>query len=647
MFNNYYVADFENTTGGDETYIYGAAICQVDVLGNDFSVVVNNEVHLFEDIDSFMNFITKLPSKTVCYFHNLSGYDGWIIVYWLLDHGWEFTTDKNVNHRFTGIITDDRRIYQLKVRFGKYFVEFRDTALLIQGKLDTIGKNFKCNTAKLVGTIDYDKPRTKGYKMTDVEKQYLRNDVVLLAEILKKALTMGGLTNYLTAGSFAFNEMKHSLYQTIHNKSDYDMECFRLNKFYKKDLQDCYRAIFPELPFKLDEKLRHAYKGGYCINWSDGEPYYGHGVVLDYNSLYPSCMISTPECGRHPYPYGYSKYNGAGFLPDCDCFIIHIEARFKVKENHLPFIQIKGSRFFLENEYIREVKDEVELYLTSVDYKLFHDMYDVYYEDIIESWSFDSTDDIFNKFIIDHYEMKKNAKDKTTRQTAKIILNSSYGKFGTRIMRYTTNKLFIKDNGLTGTEFTAPKCKSCESCPKACDGCYNGCKDYNPVQPTATYIPVACFVTAYGRDKIIRSAMKVIEKYGSDALAYIDTDSLHLKITREQAETLFDLDPKEIGFLACESEFDGDEANGIASARWVRQKTYVERNVIEDGQPLAEPKINIKACGLTDDGKAILMEDQDLFLKFTFGLKIEGAKLMAHTVKGGKNLHRVDFQIRG
>ena len=606
MFNNYYVADFENTTGGDETYIYGAAICQVDVLGGVFDVVVNNEVHMFEDIDSFMTFITNLPSKTVVYFHNLSGYDGWIIVYWLVEHGWVYTTDKNVKHRFTGIITDDRRIYQLKVRFGKYFVEFRDTALLIQGKLDTIGKNFKCNTAKLVGTIDYDKPRAKGYKMTDVEKQYLRNDVVLLAEILKKALTMGSLTNYLTAGSFAFNEMKHSLYQFLHNKSDDDMEAFRLSKYYKKDLQDTFRAIFPELPLELDKKLRKAYKGGYCINWSDGEIYNGHGLVLDVNSLYPSQMVDKP------YPYGYPKYNGAGFLPDCDCFIIHIETRFKVKDNCLPFIQIKGSRFFLENEYIREVNDEVELYLTSVDYKLFHDMYDVFYEDIIESWSFQSATNLFNKFVLDHYDMKKNAPDKTTRQTAKIILNSSYGKFGTRPERASASNVYLNDKGVVTMDFTT-----------------------DDKMPSATYIPVACFVTSYGRDKIIRSGCKVIEH-----LRYIDTDSLHLvDITLDEVSKIFDLDPVELGYFACESEFD--------QARWVRQKTYVERNVIEDGQLLAEPKINIKACGLTDDGKAILMKDQDLFLKFTFGLVIKDAKLMAHTVKGGKNLHRVDFQIRG
>lgn len=604
MFVNYYVGDFENSTNGDSTYVYGAGFMNIE----------DSDATIFENIDDAMNYLAHIPSKSVVYFHNFANYDSWIIIDWLLNHGYTFTTDTKINKRFTGIITDDRRCYQLKVRFNKWMVEFRDTVLLIQGKLDTIGKNFKCNTAKLVGTIDYDDPNKAkvGYKMTDTEKRYLRNDVVLLKEVLEKALTMGGLTNYLTAGSFAFNEMKHSLYQHLHNLSDKEMEAKRFSKWYKKDIQDTFRMVFPELQFELDKKLRKAYKGGYCINWSDGEIYNGHGLVLDVNSLYPSCMVSTKECGRHPYPYGYPKYNGAGVLPNCDCFIIHLETRFKVKPNHLPFIQLKGSKFFLENEYIREVNDEVELYLTSVDYKLFHDMYDVYYENIIESWSFDSVDDIFNKFVLDHYEGKKNAPDKTTRQVHKICLNSAYGKFGTRPERASASNVYLNDKGAVTMDFTT-----------------------DDKMPSATYIPVACFVTAYGREKIIRSAMKVI-----DHLRYIDTDSLHLvDITLDEVAKIFDLDPVELGYFACESEFD--------QARWVRQKTYVERNVIEDGTPLAEPKINIKACGLTDDGKAILMKDQDLFLKFTFGLVIKDAKLMAHTVKGGKNLHRVDFQIRG
>ena len=593
-FKNYYVADSENTTGGYSTYVYGFGLMNVN---DDEPVIVEN-------IDDAMSLLAKLPSKSCVYFHNFASYDGWIILYWLLNNGFVWTTDKNVNKRFTGIITDDRQIYQLKVRFNKCYVEFRDTCKLVQGKLDRIGKNLGCETAKLVGTIDYDKERSEGYVMTDTERKYLRNDVVLLKEVVLKIMQMGNLIDNLTAGSFAFNEMKDSLYQDMKKVSDDDMKSFRLSKYYKKDIQEHYRFLFPEIPADLDRQLRHAYRGGYCINWSDGKLYEGHGVVLDFNSLYPSVMVNKP------YPYGEPQYF-EGELPDCDCFIVHLMVRFRLKEGCLPFIQMKGNARFIQNEYLSYVNDEVDIWLTSVDYKLFHDMYDVMYEEVLEGYKFKSYNHFFDGFVNRHYEAKKNAPDKTSRQTAKIILNSAYGKFGTRIVR---------SSGIPylGTKETV----SLEL-------------EDSDSYPSATYIPVACFCTAYAREKTIRSAVKVIDK-----LRYIDTDSLHLvDMTEDDAKQIFELDPKELGYLACESEF--------SAGKWVRQKTYVELNVIEDGAVLDKPKLNIKACGLSDEGKDVLKGREDVFLAFDFGLKLEGVKLMKHTVKGGVNLHRVDFQIKG
>lgn len=610
MFNHYYVGDFENTTGGDSTYVYGAGFMSLE----------DTDVTICNNIDEAMNYLSKIPSKSCVYFHNFANYDGWIILDWLLNHGYVYSTDKNIRKRFTGIITDDRQIYQLKVRLNnKHAIEFRDTCKLIAGKLDVIGKNFKCPTAKLVGTIDYDKPRGVGYVMDDVEVEYLKHDVMLLKEILEKILTMNGLSNFLTVGSFAFNELKDCLYQDTHGLTDTEMEAKRLTKYYKKDLQDTFRAIFPELPRGIDARIRKSYRGGFCINWSDGKPFYGHGLVLDVNSLYP---FSYSSCAgvSHPLPYGIPRYFDSNHgIPTCDCFIVHILTRFKLKDGCLPFIQIKGSPFYVENEYIREkVDDEVDLWLTSVDYKLFHDMYNVLYEELIEGYEFSSCNNFFDTFVMRHYNGKAQATEKTTRMYHKLCLNSSYGKLGSRCERFTGIPFLNGDTvGLNLVESTD--------------------------MPSACYVACASFITAYGRDYIIRNACKVI-----DHLVYIDTDSLHLiNITLDECKRIFNIDDKALGAFACESEFDGDEANGIASGRWVRQKTYVERNIIEDGQPLAEPHISIKACGLTDEGKEELLTHDDLFMEFTFGLTVKGCKLMKHTVQGGCNLHRVDFNIRG
>ena len=593
-FNNYYVADFENTTNGDSTYVYGFGIMNVK---DDEPVIVEN-------IEEAMKLLSKIPSKSCVYFHNFASYDGWIILYWLLNNGYKWTEDKNVNKRMTGIITDDRQIYQLKVRFNKCYVEFRDSCKLIQGKLDYIGKNLKCETAKLCGTIDYDKMREEGYRMTEEEKRYLRNDVVLLKEILLKIMQMGNLIDHITAGAYAFSELKDSLYQDMMRVSDEDMEAKRLSKYYKKDMQEHYRYLFPEIPVEIDKDLRRAYRGGYCISWR-GEYYEGNGVTLDFNSLYPSCMVN-----KH-LPYGMPIYFTEG-VPDCPCFVIHVLVRFKLKEGFLPFIQVKGNPRFVQNEYISNmVNEEIDLWLTSVDYKLFHDFYDVLYEEVIEGYKFKSYEHFFDGFVYRHYEGKKNAKDPVTKQVCKIRLNSAYGKTGSRILRKSGSP-YIGDRGNVSLEL-----------------------EETDKYPSATYIPVAEFITAYGRDKILRSAVKVEKN-----LCYIDTDSLHIKnTTEEEVSKIFELDPKELGMLACEAEW--------SHGKWVRQKTYVELNVKEDGKKLDKPKLNIKACGLTDEGKEILKGREDVFLAFDFGLKMEGVRLVKRTVEGGVTLCRSDWQIKG
>lgn len=612
-FSSIYVADYENTTNTDNTYVYGFGIMELK----------DKEPTIVNTLDESIELLKKLPSKSVVYFHNFATYDGWIILYWLLENGYTYTTDKNVEKRFNGIITDDRQIYQLRVRFNKHFVEFRDTCKLVAGKLDTIGKNFKCPTSKLVGTIDYDKKRGPGYVMTETERNYLRNDVVLLKEIVEKLLTMGTLADFITCGGYAFSEFKHSLYQQVHGFTNEYMEGKRLSKWYKKDLQECFRNIFPELPLNIDAFCRHAYKGGYCINWSDGEIYNGHGLVLDVNSLYPSVLRDN----NNYYPYGEPIYF-KDVLPNEKCFIVHIVTRFSVKPGHLPFIQIKNNPRFVENEYIHEVYDEVDLWLTSVDLELFYEQYDVHYMEVVDGYYFKSYNHFFDMFIDTHYEAKKNAKDPSSKAVAKICLNSSYGRFGQRIVR---------QNGIpyiSGKNTVSLNLEQSD--------------DY----PSSTYIPVACFCTSYARRKTIQSGVQVIEK-----LRYIDTDSLHLvDTTLEEVSKIFDIDPKELGFWDCESEFD--------QARWVRQKTYIERNFKEggdyiykkdeegnfildsNGEKIKITHLNIKACGLTDDGKEILKGDPNIFLNFTYGLCLEDSKLMKKTVKGGVTLVKADFNIR-
>lgn len=102
------------------------------------------------------------------------------------------------------------------------------------------------------------------------------------------------------------------------------------------------------------------------------------------------------------------------------------------------------------------------------------------------------------------------------------------------------------------------------------------------------YIPVACFITSYGRVDTIRTSQKIrdysLAKYGKDAYLYSDTDSIHCTLNDEDLEELKDvifLDDYALGAWAKESEFD--------RAMFIRQKCYIEE---ENG------KLNVTVAGL-------------------------------------------------
>lgn len=98
-------------------------------------------------------------------------------------------------------------------------------------------------------------------------------------------------------------------------------------------------------------------------------------------------------------------------------------------------------------------------------------------------------------------------------------------------------------------------------------------------QRTPVYIPVASFITAYARNKTIRSAQKVYDRF-----IYADTDSLHLT-GLEYPEDLEIHDTK-LGAWAHESTF--------IRAKFIKPKTYIEDN---------GDFLDVKACGMPDNIK--------------------------------------------
>lgn len=328
----------------------------------------------------------------------------------------------------------------------------------------------------------------------------------------------------------------------------------------------------------------------------------GTGVVLDVNSLYPSVMHDKPM------PYGYGKYYTGNFDGDkiYDLYIQRIVCSFELKENKIPTIQIKKSMSFIPTEYLSSSGGEVvTLILTSVDLKLFFEQYNVYNLQYIDGFKFKSITGLFTKYIDKWTERKIQAGkegNKGQRQLAKLMLNGLYGKFATS--QEAVSKIpILREEG--SIEYII------------------GDKE----EKKGLYIPIGSFITAYAREKTIRTSQAIkdysIEKYGIDMYCYSDTDSIHTILPEEDLKLFVDIDDYELGKWKLESKFE--------KAKFIRQKTYLE---------MFDEVMNITCAGMPSN-----VYNQVTWENFKEGLRVEGKLVFKH-VKGGAKLVETDFTIK-
>ena len=195
----------------------------------------------------------------------------------------------------------------------------------------------------------------------------------------------------------------------------------------------------PNLDYELDKDLRQSYRGGFTyLNPIYKEKDVGQTVVLDVNSLYPSCMYYKD------IPYGEPVFF-EGQYQDDTVYPLYIQQitcdSFKIKKNKIPTIQVKNNRFLKENEYLEEYNtngklDPLCLVLTNIDLRLFLEHYEVENLNYVCGWKFKACDFLFKKYIDKWINVKIQAtkeKNAGQRQMAKLQLNSLYGKLATSL----------------------------------------------------------------------------------------------------------------------------------------------------------------------------------------------------------------------
>ena len=362
-----------------------------------------------------------------------------------------------------------------------------------------------------------------------------------------------------------------------------------------------FRNLYKPLNYDIDKDIRRAYRGGftYCNPLYKGKETAG-GEVLDVNSLYPSVMY------KEILPFGEPFFYEGEYIEDkvYPLYIQRLTCSFKIKDGKIPTIQIKHSRF-VDNEYLTDSGIEpVALTLTSIDLKLFLEQYDVWDLHYECGWKFKGMRGLFTDYIDKWIKVKNDATitgNKGMRQVAKIMLNSLYGKFATSLD--VQSKVPYLEDDIVKYRLGEKKTK---------DG---------------VYLPMGAFITAYARDKTIRTSQAIkdysIEKYGKDLYCYSDTDSVHTLLPIEELKQFCEIDDVKLGAWKHESHF--------TRAKFIRQKTYLEEI---DGE------INITCAGLPKN-----CYDQVNWDNFKEGLRVNG-KLTFHHVKGGVILIPTEFTIK-
>ena len=643
----YFMCDFETTVykGQESTEVWASASVEL----------FTEEVHIFHSIGEQFEYFKNLDSDIICYYHNLKFDGAFWLDYFIIQLGFkqafeqvgnEYTDVKQIkvnrmkNNTVNYSISDRGQWYRIQVKVNNRVIEFRDSLKLLPFSVKKIGKSFGTKHKKL--EMEYQGFRYAGCNITDEEKEYISNDILVVKEALEIMFNEGH--KKLTIGSCCLSE-----YKKIYGAT-----------YYKKSFPNMYEFPIDKNIYGFDnagEWIRRSYKGGWCylVKGKEGK-IYNNGCTADVNSLYPSMMSS--ESGNL-YPIGEPTFWSGNYIPDealepNKYFFIRIRTRFYLKEGYLPFIQIKNNLLYRGTEML-ETSDIynydtgtysplyidsngelqpalVTLTLTMTDYKLMLEHYELVDFKILDGCYFRTSIGLFDNYI-NKYKKIKLESTGAKRELAKLLLNNLYGK-----MASSTSSSFkvatIKEDNTLGF-FTVVA------------------KDKIP-----GYIPVGSAITSYARNFTIRAAQKNYHGKDKSGFIYADTDSIHCDLSPEE---LVDIKEHPKNFCCWKIESCWDEAI------FTRQKTYIEHIVAEDKQPIDDPYYSVRCAGMPEKCKNLFIKSMEgcteeeckemteyekIFVQkrrtlndFAVGLLVPG-KLLPKRIRGGILLVETTYEMR-
>lgn len=418
-----------------------------------------------------MRRIQTAREKVDIYFHNAK-FDGEFIFYWLFENGYTWTDERKLNKKeFKTLISDKGIFYSIEIMFPKGKVRILNSLNILNSAVERIAKDWGLSISKL--KIDYKEYRPIGHELTKDERDYIINDVKIVAQALRTIFNEG-LTK-MTAASDAMSDY----IELMGGKEN-------------------FRKRFPELLPPVDEFCRKSYRGGisYANTVFAGKTV-GSGMVFDVNSLYPSRMYYCL------LPFGEPLYYEGKYKEDKSypLFIQRFECMFELKPNKMPTLQVKNTLRFCPTDFL-ESSDGVmvELTLTNVDLEMFFEHYNVYNVCWIDGYAFMASYGLFEDYINKWIQVKNTATitgNKSMRALAKLMMNSLYGKFGSSPK--ASQKIPVYMDGLVRYKIGKEETKE------------------------TLYVPMASFITSYARQTLVSAIDACFDRF-----LYCDTDSIHI-----------------------------------------------------------------------------------------------------------------------
>lgn len=440
----------------------------------------------FEDWDMYFDFI--FSQNNTEYFAHFGGKFDFLFILK------EVLPRKNI--KIVSIIPRGSSILILKIQRKNKVISFHDSSALLPFALKTLTKNFDVENKKQ----EWDHSKTKG--VTPELLDYLKDDCIGLHQVLTKFYTSKMVSGSKQAKTIASQAQK--IMQLYIDKPIASLT----NK---------------------DALARESYCGGRTEIF---KPIFKKGKIYNYdvNSLYPYIMATHKMPGRKLYKTFEFKENSLGFW----------RCKVKAPENlYIPLLPKK-----IDGKLIYPLGNFEGVYSTNqINYarKLGYDI------EITEGEVFEDLGLIFKNFILKLWKVRQNSeKNSVDNFIAKIIMNSSYGRFA---ISPEKEEIVIDDGGDGITPF--------RNYIETSDGTYRlGLKDKN----------LEIFSNCAIASQITGDASIYMHKlYLKCDLYYTDTDSIY---TTTKLET-----SNELGGLKLEGVWD--------SAVFLLPKTYLTKSKTE------------------------------------------------------------------